>query len=250
MILVAHQPEYLPYLGFFAKVSLCDLFLVSDHLQYAAKDFQNRNYLRNHNGKTLITVPVLHAGKWDQPIQEVRIDNSCSWAKKHWMTLYHNYHRAPYFQLYASTLEHIYSQKWERLCDLNITLLRHLLNWLSINAQVELTSNFDLKERQTQLLIEMCQKVGADTFISGRGARDYVYPSLFDDAGIKHYFFDFVHPEYPQHRQTFVPNLSVLDLLFNVGPGAKDVIDEAVKMSSLSEVVRPAVAIAKAKASN
>lgn len=236
MILVAHQPEYIPYLGFFAKVRLCDIFLISDHLQYADKDFQNRNYVRDHSGKVLLTVPVLLAGKWDQSIQEVRIDNSSPWARKHWRTIYQNYHRAPYFKLYAATLEEIYAQRWERLYDLNITLLRYLLSWLSINVQVDLTSRYELKEKKTDLLIEMCQKIGADTFLSGRGARDYVIPSLFHEVGLKHHFFNFVHPEYEQHRKPFIPNLSVFDLLFNVGPRASHVLDDAVRLSALSEV--------------
>lgn len=235
MILVAHQPEYLPYLGFFAKVSLCDHFLISDHLQYADKDFQNRNYVCNQNGKTLMSVPVLLAGKWDQPIKEVRIDNRSSWAKKHWLTIYHSYHHAPYFRLYAPTLEEIYAQKWEKLCDLNVTLLKCLLDWLSINVQIGLTSQYDLQEKKTRLLIEMCQKIGADTFISGRGARDYVVPSLFSEVGLKHYFFDFVHPEYEQQRKPFISNLSILDLLFNYGPHSRKVVDEAVRQSQLSE---------------
>ena len=236
MILVAHQPEYIPYLGFFAKASLSDVFLISDHLQYALKDFQNRNYIGTPGGRTLLSVPVLLAGQWDQPINEVKIDNRSKWARKHWMTIYHNYHRAPHFKSYAPILEEIYSQSWERIAELNITLLKHLLNWLGIKARFDLTSKYDLRESKTKLLIEMCEKVGADTFISGRGARDYVIPGLFEQAGLKHYFFQFVHPQYEQPFKEFMPNLSILDLLFNVGPKAAQVVTEAARLSSLSEV--------------
>jgi hypothetical protein len=234
LILVAHQPEYIPYLGFFAKVSLCDLFLVSDHLQYAEKDFQNRNYVKGQNGRTLLTVPVALGGRWDQPINEVPVDNNSRWGKKHWMSIYHGYHRAPHFGLYAPTLEEVYSKRWERLCDLNLTLLRHMLGWLSIDVKVELTSAYDLKETKTNLLIEMCEKTGADTFISGRGARDYAEVFRFEERGLRHYFFDFVHPEYEQRGGPFVANLSALDLLFNLGPRAKDVVRKAASTSPLS----------------
>lgn len=234
MRLVAHQPEYIPYLGFFAKVSLCDLFLVSDQLQYAEKDFQNRNYVKGRNGRTLLTVPITRGGRWERPIKEVAVDNSQRWSKKHWLTVYHGYHRAPYFGLYAPTLEEVYSKHWGRLCDLNLTLLRHMLDWLSIEVKVELASAYGLRESKTRLLIEMCEKTGADTFISGRGARDYAEVSLFAERGLRHYFFDFVHPVYEQRGGPFAANLSALDLLFNLGPRARDVVREAARRSPLS----------------
>ncbi len=235
MKLVAHQPEYLPYLGFFAKVSTADLFLVSDHLQYAAKDFQNRNYIRRSDGgKVLLTVPVRLAEGWNQTIDEVAIAGTGRWAKKHWKTIYHAYHKAPYFGLYAEALEDIYTRPWSKLVALNVALLRLLLRWLSIDVPMDFTSRYDLKESKTDLLIEMCKKTGADTFISGRGARDYVILERFAEEGLAHYFFDFVHPEYDQKGQAFMANLSVLDLLFNQGPAARKVIDEAVRMTPLS----------------
>jgi len=234
MKLVAHQPEYLPYLGFFAKVSLADLFLVSDHLQYAAKDFQNRNNIRGSNGgNVLLTVPVRQADGWNQPINEVRIAGG-PWARKHWKSIYHAYHKTPHFGRYAETLEALYARPWTRLVDLNMALLRHLLDWLAIDVKMAFTSAYDLQQNKTELLIEMCKKTGADAFISGRGARDYVMVERFAEEGLAHYFFDFVHPEYTQGSHPFMPNLSVLDLLFHHGPAACEVLDQAVALTPLS----------------
>jgi WbqC-like protein len=237
--LVAHQPEYIPYIGFFAKMSVADLFFFSDHLQFAVKDFQNRNYVLQGGNKVLLTVPVRTKDRADQPLREVEIDGraSSTWARKHLTTLEHAYSRSPFFPRYAPPLREIYQASWTHLCDLNITLIKQLAEWLEIRVPMRLSSELHLQEHKTRLLIEMCQRTGADTFVSGRGAAAYVEPELFAQNGLQHLFFNFAHPSYPQSDREFVPNLSILDLLFHCGPDAAIVVRKATAASSLTAEV-------------
>jgi hypothetical protein len=235
--IVAHQPEYLPWLGYFAKLSVADVFFFSDHLQYAIKDFQNRNNILQSGARCMLSVPVRTKGRVDQAIRDVEIELGAPWARKHMRTLRQAYHGHPYFALYAPRLEEIYASPWEKLCDLDITLIKQIAQWLDIAVPMRLSSELDLREHKTRLLIEMCEKTGADTFVSGRGAAAYVEPALFAEKQLHHLFFRFTHPTYPQKGavgSTFVSHLSTLDLLFNCGPRSGEVLRQAVAVSRLA----------------
>jgi hypothetical protein len=232
--IVAHQPEYLPHLAFFAKMSLADQFFLSDHLQFAVKDFQNRNWVQRSGRKVLLTVPVLTSGRSHQAIRDVRIDRRGPWGRRHMETLRHAYGWSPHYSRYAPRLEEVYDAPWERLCPLNVALIQLIAGWLEIRVPVRLSSELSLEQHKTMLLVEMCQKTGAQTFISGRGAAGYVQPERFAERGLSHLFFRFAHPEYPQPGAAFLPGLSALDMLFCCGPGSADILRAAVAASTLS----------------
>ncbi len=239
MKIVAHQPEYIPWLGYFAKLSVADVFFFSDHLQYAIKDFQNRNNILQGGGKQMLSIPVLTKGRVDQAIRDVEIEANTPWARKHMLTLRHAYHRHPHFSRYAPRLEEIYARRWDRLCELNVTLIKQIAEWLDIKVPMRLSSELSLVEHKTRLLIEMCEKCPADTFVSGLGAAAYVDPALFAEKHLNHLFFRFTHPTYPQKGATsgFVSHLSALDLLFNCGPDAALLLQQAVAASTLTAEV-------------
>jgi len=235
--IVAHQPEYLPWLGYFAKLSVADVFFFSDHLQYAIKDFQNRNNILQAGAKQLLSVPVVTKGRVDQAIRDVEIERGAPWARKHFRTLRQAYQGHPHYSRYAPRLEEIYGRQWDKLCDLDITLIKQIAEWLDITVPMRLSSELDLQEHKTRLLIEMCEKTGADTFVSGRGAAEYVDLALFAEKRLSHLFFQFNHPRYPQKGVvdgTFVSQLSTLDLLFNCGPRAGEILRQAVAVSQLA----------------
>jgi hypothetical protein len=233
MILVGHQPEYLPYLGYFLKVARADHFMLVDHVQYARRDYQNRNYIRNRTGKILLTVPVLNKGNFEAAFHDIPINGKEPWARKHWRSIHFSYKDAPHWEPYGPALETVYRRPWEKLADLNIHLIRMMMDWLGLRMPVTLSSQHHLQMKKTEMLVEMCRAVGADAYISGQGARDYVEPEVLARAGIRHFFCRFHQPEYPQAASPFIPNLSVLDLLFNCGEGAREILDRAVALSSL-----------------
>ena len=229
MTLTGHQPEYLPYLGFFYKLAKADKFIFVDHVQYLKKSFQNRNRIRTapgSNGWTWLTIPVITKGRRYQGINEVEIDNSTPWAEKHWKTTRLNYKKALFFNEYKDFFEEIYSKKWEKLVDLNETIIRYLLKELEIQIPIFKSSDYNFKGKKTDLLIEMCKELGADTYLSGSGAKYYGYveEDKFKINGLNHKFSDFKHPIYPQRFKPFIPNMSIIDLLFNCGGKSIEII--------------------------
>lgn len=237
MILAGHQPEYLPYLGFFYKAAKADKFIFVDHVQFQKKGFkneffQNRNRIRTApglNGWTWLTIPVISKGKRWQNINEVEINNSTRWSEKHWKTIYLNYKNSPFFNDYKDFFEQLYAKQWAKLADLNEEIIRYLLEKFDIKVPVYKSSDYSFNSAKTDLLIEMCQKLKADTYLSGVGAKavGYVLEEEFKKQGFNHIFSDFKHPVYPQKYKPFVANLSAIDLLFNCGPESAKIINQA-----------------------
>jgi len=231
MILSAHQPEYLPYLGFFYKMAKADMFVLADHLQFSKKDFLNRNRIRVNSpeGRAWLTVPVTTHGKGQQKINEIQIDNSTSWGKKHWQLMYFNYKKTPFFDKHSGFFEKLYSKKWEKLADLNEEIIYYLVKELGINTTLVKSSDYDFNAKKTDFIIELCQKFKADTYLSGLGGKNYMEIGLFEKNNLKNIFSDFTHPVYPQRFEPFIENLSTIDLLFNCGSKSLEIINSARK---------------------
>lgn len=227
MIIAAHQPEYLPYLGFFYKMAKADKFVLADHLQFSKKDFLNRNRIRTNSntlGWAWLTVPIITHDKGYQKIDEIEIDNSTSWARKHWQLIYFNYKRTPFFDRYKDFFEKLYSKKWQKLVDLNEKIIHYIKKELEIETTIIKSSGYDFKEKKTDLIIELCKKFKADTYFSGPGGKNYMDLELLKKNNLKYVFSDFKHPVYSQRFKPFIENLSAVDLLFNCGPKSLEIL--------------------------
>ncbi len=233
MTLAGHQPAYLPYLGLFYKMTQCDTFMFVDHAQFEKKAYQNRNYVRSKTGQVLLTVPVLTKGRFLQRTDEVMVDNSLPWARKHWRTIWLNYHDAPFFTDHRPFFERTYAETWKRLVDLNVSITLYMMKCFGIDREVVLSSRYDVRGEKTAMLIDMCQKTGADTYVSGWGGKSYVDLDALRCAGLSHRFVRLSHPVYPQRAQPFIPNLSAMDLLFNCGPESRRILDDAARLSTV-----------------
>ena len=217
MIIAGHQLHYLPGMRFFAKIIACDKFILVDHVQFVKKEWQNRNKIKTRNGPMWLTVPVLVKGKFDQNINEVEIDNNSNWGRTHWRSLELNYAKADYFESFRDFFEGIYKKRWSKLVDLNWMILEFLLKELSIDKEIVFSSSLNFIGTSTDLLIEMCQKMKGNTYLSGQQAKTYVDLEKFKAAGLKHIFMRFNYPTYKQLHGNFISNLSIVDALFNCG---------------------------------
>lgn len=212
MIVAAHQPNYLPYLGFFHKMWCADVFIVYDTAQFSKNDFHNRNRIKTPKGPQWLTVPVeAPAGR---AIREVDIDNSRDWADRHTRSLQANYARAPQFDESFDELATILRRPWSRLADLNRALIEKVKGFLDLRADLVLASSLDVPGDlpPTEKLVAMVRGVGGSVYLSGIGGRDYLSPEAFSDIRLEYDRFE--HPTYPQPFGAFVPNLSALDALF------------------------------------
>lgn len=224
MILTAHQPSYLPWLGLFHKIALADAFVYFDTVPMSGDRWEKRNRIKQQSGEPLwLTVPV--GDHQSVPMKDLRIPPG-NWQKKHWRSIRSAYQKARYFDYYIPYIEPFYTGlTWTNLANMDAAMLIILMKLLCIvPPKFVRLSELDCHGEKSELVLDMCRKMGADTYIFGEQGRDYADVEAFEAAGIRVVFQDYQHPTYPQNNGPFVSHLSVLDLLFNVGPGAREVI--------------------------
>jgi hypothetical protein len=219
LILAVHQPQYLPWLGYFDKIRRADVFCFLDNVQFKKNEWQNRNRIKTAHGWQWLTVPV--SFRFPQKINEVTIAAGNAWRRKHLQALITNYSGAPYFDRYIDRFREVYESECRYLSDLNIELIECIGRMLPLNAkQTVRASGLKTRDEPTDRLIDICRAAGADTYLAGAGGAGYMDLQRFADAGIRLIFQAFNHPVYHQRFGDFVANLSVVDLLFNCGPGS------------------------------
>lgn len=202
----------------------CDVFVYLDDVQYKKREFQNRNKIRVKEGVQWLTVPVITKGHYDQTVREVRVDPTSAWAKDHWTAIKLAYAKAPFFPAYSQELESFYRRPWTHLSDMSRTLIDFHRRALNISTPVRLSSEFSLTTTKTRRLLDLCRALGADTYLSGQGARDYLEEDLFDKAGVRLIYQEFSHPRHAQVHEPFVSHTAALDLILNCGPASRDVL--------------------------
>ncbi|MEW6685307.1 MAG: WbqC family protein [Candidatus Edwardsbacteria bacterium] len=233
MILAAHQPNYLPWLGYFHKMTNCDIFVFLDDVQFARRSFTHRTRIKFIDGRAgWLTVPVKKKGRYFQKINEVKINNEEDWQTRHLKTLEHCYKKAPYFHDYDDLLELIYKDSWENLSKMNLEIVKKIAHYLKISPQFLLASEMNVEGKGTDLIISLCQKCQANVYLSGRGGERYLEKEKFDAAGIQLLFSKFSSPRYPQLWGNFVPNFSIVDLLFNVGEKSAEILRDKLGVFS------------------
>jgi len=227
MKVAIHQPNFIPWIGYFHKMANCDIFVLLDDVQLPrGKSIANRNLIKTSQGPKWLTIPVV---KRSQLIllkdAEIMVDNK--WQKKHLKTIKFSYQKALFFNDYIKEIESVYSKNWTNLCNLNKALIKLIKELLGINTELVLSSEItpsDLKGKEK--IFAILEKLKADIYLSGLGAgsKRYILPDEFKAKKINLVFQDFTHPIYPQLWGEFIPNLSIVDLLFNCGPDSLKIL--------------------------
>lgn len=214
-----HQPNYLPYLGFFDKVDKSDVFVIYDDAQFTKSDFQHRNKIRIYHGWRWLTVPV---DKKRVPLKEIKIRNDFIikdnyWFDDHFQAISDNYKASKYFYRYEGVLQKIYSGEHDYLLDFNMELINMITNEMDAKKKIIMSSEFGFTSTGTERIIDIVEALGGDTYLSGLGGHSYLETKLFDKHNIKLEFQDFHHPEYHQCHENFEMNMASIDALFNLG---------------------------------
>ncbi|MCH8090291.1 MAG: WbqC family protein [Chloroflexi bacterium] len=168
MLVTIHQPEHLPWLGFFHKAAQADLLVLLDNVQYRHKYFQNRNRIRSQDGQRWINVPVLLKG-YDRPlIKDIQINTSQPrWREKCWRSIILSYRKAKFFEDYAEFFEGVYSRSWDLLVDLNEELIKYSCGALGITTSLIRASELGVSGIGPGLILDIVRKTGADSYLSG-----------------------------------------------------------------------------------
>ncbi len=220
MIVTIHQPNFLPYSGFFHKLSLADTFVLLDNTQFQF-DYTNRNKILKSDGSwTRISIPIKKHQKF-LPIKDIEIDNDKNWKIQNLNLLLSCYENSEYFYLYKNFFEELFSSEWKYLFEINLEIIKKCIEWLDIKINLVKESELNVNGESSEKLVNICKKLGAKTYVSGPGGKKYLNQNLFYDNDIRLVYQNFSSNVYHQNTDVFVPDLSIIDLLANLGPNSK-----------------------------
>jgi len=247
MLVSAHQVNYLPYGGFFAKIMKSDAFMIVSKVQFEKRSWQSRNRILTPNGILCLSVPVLSKNKFHQNICDVQINNDKNWGKKHFLSLKLSYSKSPFWKFYSEFFEHLYKQEWKKLYDLDLAIIKFFIEELGIKTPIYYDENFNLEGSKTDLLISICKEFKAKAYLSNEGAKVYVDITKLNKQGFDHYFCFFKEPKYPQTKLKSrgggalvnTNNLSMVDMLFALGAQkSKEVLENSLELSFCNENIK------------
>jgi hypothetical protein len=224
----AHQPNYLPWIGLFSKIKQSHCFVLADTFALGDKSTFNRNKIRTNTGWGYLTVPIgrkLNGAR----LCDVMLPTDRSWQNIHWQTIARNYARSEYFKDYKEFFEELYHRDFKFLWEINQEIILFLIKIFKIKVEVYKASDFGINPEidTTDFIINILVRAGANTYLSGPSGRNYLDIEKFPQRNMGLKYFKFEHPVYKQRYPGFEPNLSAVDLLFNMGPSAAQIIKES-----------------------
>lgn len=216
-----HQPNYLPWAGYFSKILQGDIFVLLDQVQYSKNSVINRNVIKTPQGSFFLSIPI-EKKFYHEKIKDVLLPQENKWAIKHWKSIETNYSRAPFFNSYKDFFSKHFSSSPKKLVDFNEKMIRYLIKELKIEVEIRRSSELKVPDvKASDLLLSIVEVLGGSTYISGPGGREYLHEPAFNERNVKVEYTNYPNPSYPQLFGDFLPRLSVIDLLFNVGEKAR-----------------------------
>jgi hypothetical protein len=216
MMISIHQPQYLPWLGYFDKIDRADVFVLLDTVQYKKNEWQNRNRIKTARGAQWLSVPVTY--RYPQLICEVGVNSRERWQHRQQQALVTNYRKAPCWGKLEGFFEEIFSRPWETIAELNIHGVKRLAAILGIETPIHAASGLgSFPEDPDERLIALTKHFGAGTYLAGSGGHGYMDLKKYERAGVEVLFQEYRHPRYEQLFGEFETNMSVIDLIYNHG---------------------------------
>ena len=214
------QSNYIPWKGYFDIIAKSDVFVIYDEVQYTKNDWRNRNKILTPHGTNWLTIPV-RVNNLDQKIFETKIASN-NWQKKHISSLQGNYTKANYFREYKERVFSMFENQSEYISEVNISFIKGICNLLDIKTQIIDSRELNLEGDRNMRLLEACKKLNANKYISGPAAKSYLDLDLFNKEGIEVEWMNYSgYKEYKQVYEPFNHGVTILDLMFNLGPSSK-----------------------------
>lgn len=215
------QSNYLPWRGYFDFIASVDLFVFLDDAQYTKRDWRNRNRIKTESGLQWITVPV-NAHRPEPPIRDTPIDSTRPWVQEHRRKIGDSFRDAPFRGDAMALFDAVTVTPARTISELNRTAVRAICEYLGIRTPLCLSDEFEPSGAKTDRLLSILRRAGATRYLSGPAAREYLDVDAFREAGIGLDFKSYDYPAYPQQWGPFEGGVTVLDLIANCGPGARD----------------------------
>jgi len=225
-----HQPNFLPWIGYFYKIMKSDIFVFLDDVQFSKGSFTNRNKIKTKNGGKYITFPIVKEGGHKKLIMDCTVSDKENSINKILSSIENSYSKSKYFNDYFYSFKSVLQNDEDNLSNINISVVEWVFDILNIEVETYRSSNLkNIDGVATSRLVSICKEVGADKYLSGLGGCKYQDEKLFKDYGIDLLTSDFIHPNYHQLYGEFIPSLSVLDIIFNCGDKSKDIILKGIR---------------------
>lgn len=223
MLLTIHQPEHMPWVGYFHKMAQADCYVLLDSVQFKKNNWQNRNRIMGRDGSVQwLTVPIQIKGHIESTIAQTPIQNDPAWQRKYLGRIHEAYRRHPHFSTYIDELEGIIQQPWQLIVEFNMALIEFFRRVTEITTPLVRSSTLPVAGKSTDLLVAICTYLKAAVYLSGPDGRNYLDLDAFAHAGVGVEYHKFTPPVYPAPH--FAPGLSMLDLVMNHGPDSRRVL--------------------------
>ena len=248
MMVAIHQPHYFPWLGYLAKMASVDKFILMDTVQLENKSYMCRNRILNRNGEIIyLTIPCLKKGYREKKNRDIKIDNSSKWQKQQKARIREIYKYSPYFSEVMEKISFIFEKEYEYLIDVTCDSIKVLMEILDINTEIIFQSDLDTEDQITEKtftkeekrcndVLLLCKSVGADGYLTGTGASvNFIDEDRFVANNIKLFFQKYEFPKYEQRfSKEFIPNISTLDLLLNMGIRcSREIFWDSIKVNEM-----------------
>ncbi len=220
-----HQPDFAPHLGFFQRLEDSNVYIVLDDVQFIRRGWQHRDKIKTPRGAAWLTLSVRKTD-FEAPISEVRLvdEDGGDWRRGNLNLIRENYRKAPFFDRIFPEFEALYGRGLVRMVDHNMAVLEWMRGLLDVTAETLFASDLAQPGAKSEKLARLTEAAGGDHYLTGSGSADYLDPAPFAARGIWPEIRPYEHPVYAQRHGDFVPYLSALDALMNMGPAARDLI--------------------------
>lgn len=210
-----HQPDFIPWIGFFQKLKKSSIYVILDDVQYIRRGWINRDQILLDNKLKWVTVPVYSKGNYRELIKNIKINYETKWIEKILKTFEYNYSSYPYYNLHISSLTKIFQKKHEYLIDLNLDLIKYVMNHYNIKTKLVLSSKLNTKGLKSQKILNILLNLGSNFYITGFGSKNYLDEGLFKKNKIEIEYFDFENIDFEDNlMNNNLKNVSILELMF------------------------------------
>ena len=216
------QPTFLPWLGYFELIYKSDVFIFLDDFQFSVQSYHQRNRLFVNKGQVdWYTVPVRKSSSFQMPLNKTQINEDTPWRAKLLKRIQQNYGKTKHFNAYEETIKNWLLSPAQNLAEQNITFIKMMCNILGFKTTFRQSSEYPSQGQRSERVVELLKWCNSHCYHCARGSFDYMFQDkVFPVSSIVTLFQDH-HPK--QYKQIgspgkFIPFLSILDALFNVGP--------------------------------
>ena len=215
MITTIHQPDFMPWIGYFDKIKSSELLIYLDDVQFSRRGWTHRDKIKVLDKFVWLTVPIEKKNNYHQSIKELKIKDNLALYKIHLDIIKNAYRKSKNFDQVFPSLEKIYKKNFNFLIDLNIEIIDLFCDFLEIKKKTFFSSQYNISTKSTERLIDLLEINNSKKYLTGEPSKSYIDTDIFKNKGIEIIWHNLDEKEYIKKYERFDRNLSTLDFLMN-----------------------------------